>query len=102
MSMGEAMDRRFLMNENRDLRAELERAQAALADVQLMNGTLRHKIRTDGRRAARLRSALSEIAYTMPVSERNPDGDEQAAYSMRLAARDALVRDRALRPLALS
>lgn len=37
------------------------------------------------------REALREIA-TRPITERNPDGDEQAAHSMRVIARDALAQ----------
>ncbi len=39
----------------------------------------------------RLREGLRRIGYEMPVEERNPDGDEQAAYSMQLVARDLLA-----------
>ena len=42
---------------------------------------------------ARLREALEDIA-TRPLVERNPDGADQAAWSMRLIARetfDALI-----------
>ena len=41
--------------------------------------------------AAGARAGLEQIA-SMPTSEFNPDGDEQAAYSMQLVARDALAR----------
>jgi hypothetical protein len=35
--------------------------------------------------------ALRQI-MSMPISERNPDGDEQAAHSMQVVAEDALAR----------
>jgi hypothetical protein len=38
----------------------------------------------------RFKEALREIAWEMPTTERNPDGDEQAAYSMQLVARAGL------------
>lgn len=41
------------------------------------------------RRLRLAREALQLIAK-MPTSERNPDGDEQAAHSMRQVARDTL------------
>lgn len=39
----------------------------------------------------RLREALKDIAHR-PVVERNPDGDDQAAHTMQLIAREALSR----------
>jgi hypothetical protein len=41
------------------------------------------------RKVERYREALQEIIQR-PTSERNPDGDEQAAHSMQLIAREAL------------
>lgn len=41
-------------------------------------------------RAATLGAAITRIAM-MPASERNPDGEEQAAYAMQVVARDALA-----------
>lgn len=38
----------------------------------------------------RLREALHDIA-TRPTVERNPDGDDQAAWTMQLIAREALA-----------
>ena len=43
-------------------------------------------------RVRALRWALGEIA-SRPTTERNPDGDEQAAYSMQLIAKEALLAD---------
>jgi hypothetical protein len=44
----------------------------------------------DGERIRELEAALERIGYEMPTSERNPDGEEQAAFSMQLVARAAL------------
>lgn len=38
------------------------------------------------------REALEDIAGR-PTFERNPDGDDQAAHTMQLIARDALARN---------
>lgn len=66
--------------EERRRTAELERAGAiSKATADLLSD-----------RVDRYHYALSEIAEH-PLVERNPDGVDQAAYSMRLIAQDALA-----------
>lgn len=44
-----------------------------------------------------LRKVLREIA-TRPTVERNPDGDDQAAYTMQMIAREALPESKGDEP----
>lgn len=61
--------------------------------LRVHNRRLRSRIRDLYAENRRLREVLHEIA-TRPTVERNPDGEDQAAWSMQLIARDALSDDR--------
>jgi hypothetical protein len=66
----------------------------ALGEAQDRHQVLMPRLEQERARAAQALAALDEIA-NHPTAQRNPDGDEQAAASMALVAREHAERLRA-------